>query len=181
MAGIFSSLAHAAFWMAVFLVHAPRDASLDLEARNGPIEVRGVNGSVKLRATNGPIAIAQCGGSVEAHTTNGPISFSGDRGEGFGDVGFGRSGENRDAAAGFVAGDAHDAAALFLVEAGELAGGAVGVEAVHTANDQPGDEAAELGLVNLPARVERDERGRENAPEFLRHEEVFTSLTVGGR
>src|ERR1019366_933096 len=39
-------------WMAVFLIHAPRDASLDLEARNGPIEVRGVNGSVKLRATN---------------------------------------------------------------------------------------------------------------------------------
>jgi len=68
-------------WMAVFIVHAPRDASLDLEARNGPIEVRGVNGSVKLRATNGPIAIADCGGNVEAHTTNGPIAFSGERGE----------------------------------------------------------------------------------------------------
>ena len=68
-------------WMAVFIIHAPRDASLDLEARNGPIEVRGVNGSVKLRATNGPIAIADCGGNVEAHTTNGPIAFSGERGE----------------------------------------------------------------------------------------------------
>jgi DUF4097 and DUF4098 domain-containing protein YvlB len=67
--------------MAVFIIHAPRDASLDLEAKNGPIEVRGVNGNVKLRATNGPIAIAECGGSVEAHTTNGPIAFSGDRGE----------------------------------------------------------------------------------------------------
>jgi DUF4097 and DUF4098 domain-containing protein YvlB len=68
-------------WMAVFIVHAPRDASLNLEAKNGPIEVRGVNGSVKLRASNGPIAIADCGGTVEAHTTNGPIAFSGDRGE----------------------------------------------------------------------------------------------------
>jgi DUF4097 and DUF4098 domain-containing protein YvlB len=68
-------------WTAVFIVHAPRDASLNLEAKNGPIEVRGVNGSVNLRATNGPIAIADCGGSVEAHTTNGPIAFSGDRGE----------------------------------------------------------------------------------------------------
>jgi DUF4097 and DUF4098 domain-containing protein YvlB len=68
-------------WMAVFFIHAPRDASLNLEATNGPIEVRGVNGSVKLRATNGPIAIAECGGTVEAHTTNGPIAFSGDRGE----------------------------------------------------------------------------------------------------
>ena len=37
-------------WTAVFIVHAPRDASLNLEAKNGPIEVRGVNGSVKLRA-----------------------------------------------------------------------------------------------------------------------------------
>jgi DUF4097 and DUF4098 domain-containing protein YvlB len=68
-------------WTAVFIVHAPRDASLNLEAKNGPIEVRGVNGTVKLRASNGPIAIADCGGSVEAHTTNGPIAFSGDRGE----------------------------------------------------------------------------------------------------
>jgi hypothetical protein len=63
--------ADSAEWMAVFIVHAPRDASLNLEAKNGPIEVRGVHGSVKLRATNGPIAIADCGGSVEAHTTNG--------------------------------------------------------------------------------------------------------------
>jgi DUF4097 and DUF4098 domain-containing protein YvlB len=68
-------------WTTFFIVHAPRDASLNLEAKNGPIDVRGVNGTVKLRAANGPIAIADCGGSVEAHTTNGPIAFSGDRGE----------------------------------------------------------------------------------------------------
>jgi DUF4097 and DUF4098 domain-containing protein YvlB len=68
-------------WLAVFIIHAPRDASLNLEAKNGPIAVRGVNGSVKVRATNGPVAIADCGGTVEAHTTNGPIAFSGDRGE----------------------------------------------------------------------------------------------------
>jgi DUF4097 and DUF4098 domain-containing protein YvlB len=68
-------------WMAYFIVHAPRDASLDLETKNGPIEVRGVNGNVKLRATNGPIAVAECGGNVEAHAQNGPISYSGDRGE----------------------------------------------------------------------------------------------------
>ena len=68
-------------WMAYFIVHAPRDASLNLEAKNGPIEVRGINGTMKLRAANGPIAISDCGGNVEAHTTNGPIAFSGDRGE----------------------------------------------------------------------------------------------------
>lgn len=68
-------------WMVVFIIHAPRDASLNLESKNGPIEVRGVNGSVKLRAVNGPVAVAECGGNVEVHTTNGPIAFSGDRGE----------------------------------------------------------------------------------------------------
>ena len=68
-------------WMAYFIVHAPRDASLNLETKNGPIEVRGINGTVKLRATNGPIAIAECAGNVDAHAQNGPISFAGDRGE----------------------------------------------------------------------------------------------------
>ena len=68
-------------WTAVFLIHAPKDASVDLETKNGPLSVRDLNGTVKLRATNGPIAIRNCGGTVEAHTANGPIAFTGDRGE----------------------------------------------------------------------------------------------------
>jgi hypothetical protein len=68
-------------WTAVFLIHAPKDATIDLETKNGPIEVRDLNGTVKLRAANGPIAISNCGGNVDAHTTNGPIAFTGDRGE----------------------------------------------------------------------------------------------------
>jgi DUF4097 and DUF4098 domain-containing protein YvlB len=68
-------------WTVVFFVHAPKDAVLNLETKNGPIDVDGVNGSVKLRATNGPIAVHDCGGSVEVHTKNGPIAFHGDRGE----------------------------------------------------------------------------------------------------
>src|SRR5579871_5017976 len=43
-------------WQVYFLVHAPKDANLSLETRNGPISVSGVSGNVKLRATNGPIA-----------------------------------------------------------------------------------------------------------------------------
>jgi hypothetical protein len=68
-------------WTAVFLIHAPKDARLDLETSNGPISVRDMNGMVKVRAANGPIAISNCGGNVEANTNNGPIAFSGDRGE----------------------------------------------------------------------------------------------------
>ena len=68
-------------WTVVFIVHAPKDAALNLESKNGPIDVAGINGTVKLRAANGPIAVNDCGGSVEVHTKNGPIAFHGDRGD----------------------------------------------------------------------------------------------------
>ena len=71
----------AAEWHAVFIIHAPRDASLNLEARNGPIDVKGVNGNIKLRASNGPIAVADCAGSVDVNTANGPIAFTGGGGD----------------------------------------------------------------------------------------------------
>jgi DUF4097 and DUF4098 domain-containing protein YvlB len=68
-------------WTVVFFVHAPKDAALNLESKNGPIEVKGINGPVRLRAANGPIAVNDCGGIIEVHTKNGPIAFHGDRGD----------------------------------------------------------------------------------------------------
>jgi len=68
-------------WQVYFIVHAPANASLDLEARNGPVSVTGVSGSIKARATNGPLSIKDCSGTVDAQTANGPISFSGTDGE----------------------------------------------------------------------------------------------------
>jgi hypothetical protein len=68
-------------WQVYFIVHAPANASLDLEAKNGPISVAGVNGSIKARATNGPLSIRDCTGSVDAQTKNGPIAFAGEGGE----------------------------------------------------------------------------------------------------
>jgi DUF4097 and DUF4098 domain-containing protein YvlB len=62
-------------------VHAPKDAFLDLESRNGPIDVGGVSGTLKARAINGPVSMSDSSGVVEAHTTNGPISFSGGGGD----------------------------------------------------------------------------------------------------
>jgi hypothetical protein len=68
-------------WEVYFIVRAPRDANLDLETRNGPISVAGVNGSIKVRATNGPVSLRDCAGMQEVHTQNGPISFRGNGGE----------------------------------------------------------------------------------------------------
>ena len=68
-------------WLAYFIIHAPKDANLDLETRNGPIAVRDMNSTIKLRAVNGPIAIHNSAGNIEAHTTNGPIAFEGSAGD----------------------------------------------------------------------------------------------------
>jgi len=68
-------------WQVYFIVHAPRNANLDLQTKNGPISVEGVAGNIKVRAVNGPLALKNCGGQIDAHTTNGPISFSGAGGD----------------------------------------------------------------------------------------------------
>jgi hypothetical protein len=68
-------------WRVYFIIHAPKDASLDLETKNGPIDIAQVSGTVKARAANGPIAIRESSGTIQARTVNGPISFSGGGGD----------------------------------------------------------------------------------------------------
>ena len=68
-------------WQVVFIVQAPRGASLDLETRNGPIDARGIAGTLKTRTANGPIALGDCSGTIEAHADNGPISMTGGSGD----------------------------------------------------------------------------------------------------
>jgi hypothetical protein len=62
-------------WLVHLIVLAPRDATLDLEASNGPIDVRGMTGRVTLRTTNGPIGISDTSGQIDADAQNGPISL----------------------------------------------------------------------------------------------------------
>jgi hypothetical protein len=66
--------------MVYFLVFAPRNATLDLDATNGPISVDGVDGSVTAHALNGPIAVKASSGTLDISTQNGPISFAGNSG-----------------------------------------------------------------------------------------------------
>jgi len=68
-------------WQAVFFVHAPKDAALDLQAGNGPIDAARVNGKLMLRATNGPLSLDHCSGTVDAETVNGPISMNAGSGD----------------------------------------------------------------------------------------------------
>jgi hypothetical protein len=68
-------------WQVYFIVHAPKDASLNLDTKNAPISVSGVSGTIKLRSTNGPISLNDCSGTMDVHTANGPISLNGGGGE----------------------------------------------------------------------------------------------------
>jgi len=62
-------------WMVFLIVRAPRDAALDLEAKNGSIAVHGTSGRVTARTTNGPISLEDCSGPLDANAINGPISL----------------------------------------------------------------------------------------------------------
>jgi hypothetical protein len=67
-------------WVGYLLVAAPRDASVDVAATNGPIGLSGLGGTVTARAENGPISIRDSGGRIEAEAQNGPIHVRGDSG-----------------------------------------------------------------------------------------------------
>jgi DUF4097 and DUF4098 domain-containing protein YvlB len=67
-------------WSVQLIVEAPRGAQLDVETSNGPIGIRGVEGSITARAVNGPIGLTDVSASVRAVAVNGPISVSGSRG-----------------------------------------------------------------------------------------------------
>lgn len=68
-------------WQIYFIVHAPTDASVNLETKNGPIAIASITGGIRARSTNGPLALKDCGGVIDAQTTNGPIVFSGAGGD----------------------------------------------------------------------------------------------------
>jgi DUF4097 and DUF4098 domain-containing protein YvlB len=63
-------------WSVHFLVRVPNNINLELEAQNGPISLRNVNGTVDARTVNGPVAVKKCSGTIVAEARNGPVSLS---------------------------------------------------------------------------------------------------------
>lgn len=64
-------------WVGYLLVVAPRGASLEISASNGPIGLLGLSGRVVARTRNGPISVRDSGGDLDLHAQNGPIEFEG--------------------------------------------------------------------------------------------------------
>jgi hypothetical protein len=68
-------------WMGYLIVLAPKGASIGLEAKNAPIGVSALNGSIEARNQNGPLSLRDVDGRVHAEVLNGPINVAGSRGE----------------------------------------------------------------------------------------------------
>lgn len=67
-------------WSVTYHVRVPRAADLDLSAKNGPMSVRNVEGTVVARSHNGPLSLKNIDGTVDAETRNGPVSIAGGSG-----------------------------------------------------------------------------------------------------
>lgn len=67
-------------WTVMYHVRAPRGADIDVDAENGPVAFRDIDGKVVARAENGPLSLANVEGNIDAETTNGPISIDGGSG-----------------------------------------------------------------------------------------------------
>jgi DUF4097 and DUF4098 domain-containing protein YvlB len=67
-------------WTVMYHVRTPRGADIDVDAENGPVAIKEVDGTVVARAQNGPLSLKNVDGTVDAQTSNGPISISGGSG-----------------------------------------------------------------------------------------------------
>jgi hypothetical protein len=68
-------------WVVVYYITAPRGVDLAVDASNGPVSLRGVDGTLTLRTKNGPLSLRDLSGRVDAEASNGPITISGGSGE----------------------------------------------------------------------------------------------------
>lgn len=60
-----------------FIVRAPRNGTLGIDAHNGPVSVRDFDGTLDAHTNNGPLALHDVSGKVTVEAHNGPISFTG--------------------------------------------------------------------------------------------------------
>jgi len=62
-------------WSVSFVLSAPRQTDLEIEAVNGPVGISGLAGQIRATTTNGPMSLRDLAGDVKVRTTNGPLSI----------------------------------------------------------------------------------------------------------
>jgi len=68
-------------WAAHLIIRAPKDASVDLQTLNGPVDVSDFSGRARISSDNGPVSVRRSSGEIDVQTTNGPIAFDGGSGK----------------------------------------------------------------------------------------------------
>ncbi len=68
-------------WTAHLIIRAPKNASVNVETANGPVDVSDFSGTAAISSENGPVSLRRSSGSLEVRTTNGPIAFDGGSGK----------------------------------------------------------------------------------------------------
>lgn len=63
-------------YLAYLIVETPRTASLNVEATNGPLDLRSLSGRIVARTQNGPLSVREVSGEVDLQAQNGPVSLS---------------------------------------------------------------------------------------------------------
>lgn len=67
-------------WTIYLLIRTPKASSIDLQVKNGPLEMYEVNGKLKVHAQNGPIELRDFSGDAEINAQNGPVDVEGSGG-----------------------------------------------------------------------------------------------------
>jgi DUF4097 and DUF4098 domain-containing protein YvlB len=63
-------------WVAQMIVHAPQNSSIVLKSENGPVSLRGFDGTATIAVANGPVSLRGCRGQISVDSQNGPIHVS---------------------------------------------------------------------------------------------------------
>ena len=61
-------------WSVIFRMDVPRRMDLKVTAKNGPVSVQDLDGTLELRVQNGPLALTDLAGNVWARVQNGPLA-----------------------------------------------------------------------------------------------------------
>lgn len=67
-------------WTVYLLIRAPRSATIEMDAVNGPISIYDVDGKLTAHAQNGPISLHNVSGEADVSARNGPITMEGSSG-----------------------------------------------------------------------------------------------------
>lgn len=63
-------------WTVDLIIEVPDGRGIDIDAKNGPVAINGINAAVNASVMNGPLALSNSRGSIKVRSTNGPLAIT---------------------------------------------------------------------------------------------------------